>query len=119
MNKSTRKAHAVNAPGLWSYARRLVHGFAEAGQPSATGLQLFVGPNGGLIWTDGAQVDRSEPYVGAVFSTAKKSPEPVETESTVIVRPEEPARHYLRVGELHLTAHDLERVQAQVDAVES
>jgi hypothetical protein len=91
MNKSTRRAHAVNAPGLWSYARRLVRGFAEAGQPSATGLQLFMGPNGGLIWTDAVQIDRSEPYAGAVFSTAKKSPEPVDTESTVIVRPEEPA----------------------------
>jgi hypothetical protein len=91
MNKSARRAHAVNAPGLWSYARRLLHAFAEAGQPSATGLALFMGPNGGLIWTDAARIDRSEPYAGAVFSTAKKSPEPVDTESTVIVRPEEPA----------------------------
>jgi hypothetical protein len=90
MNKSIRRAHAVNAPWLWSYARRLLHAFAEAGQPSATGLQLFMGPNGGLLWTDGA-VDRTEPYAGAVFSTAKKSPEQVDTESTVIVRPEEPA----------------------------
>jgi len=88
MNKSTRRAHAVNAPGLWSYARRPVHGVTGAGQPSTTGLQLFVGPNGVLVWTDGAQVDRSEPYAGAVFSTAKKSPEPVDTESTLIVRPE-------------------------------
>ena len=51
-----------------------------------------MGPNGGLLWTDAA-VDRTEPYAGAAFSTAKKSPEPVpvDTESTVIVRPEEPA----------------------------
>jgi hypothetical protein len=91
MNRSTRKARAVNTPGLWSYARRLLHAFAEAAQPSATGLQLFMGPNGGLIWTDAAQVDRSEPYAGAVFSIAKKSPKPVDTEWTVIVRPEEPA----------------------------
>ena len=89
MNKSTRRAHAVNGPWLWSYARRLLHAFAETGRPSAIGLQLFMGPNGGLMWTDAAQVDRSEPHAGAVFSTAKKSQQPVDTESTMTVRPEE------------------------------
>jgi hypothetical protein len=31
--------------------------FAEAGQPSSAGPQLLLGPHGGLIWTDAAQVD--------------------------------------------------------------
>jgi hypothetical protein len=90
MNRSTGQGHAVNAPGLWSYARRLLHAFAEAGQPSAAGPQLFLGPNGGLIWTDVAQVDRSEPYPGTVFPE-KSAPAPVDAESPEVVRPHEPA----------------------------
>src|SRR5829696_1746233 len=90
MNKSTRRAHAVNAPGLWSHARQLLRAFAEAGQPSANGLQVFLEPNGVLIRTDAAQVDRLEPYADAVISIAKKLPGPVETESPVIIRPEQP-----------------------------
>jgi len=66
VNRSTGQGHAVNAPGFLSYARRLLHAFAEAGQPSAAGPQLFLGPNGGLMWTDGAHVDRSEKYAGTV-----------------------------------------------------
>ena len=90
MNRFTGKTHAVNAHGFWSYARHLLHAFADAGQPSATGPQLFMGPNGGLIWTDSAQVDRSEPYAGAAFPTPEKSA-PVDAESPVIVRPQESA----------------------------
>jgi hypothetical protein len=88
MNRSTRKAHPLKTPGLWSYARRLLHAFAEAGQPSSAGLQLYLGPNGGLMWTDAAQVDRSEPYAEAVFSIPVTSQEPVDTGALVIVRKE-------------------------------
>jgi hypothetical protein len=31
--------------------------FPDAGQPTTAGPQLFLGPNGGLIWTDPAQID--------------------------------------------------------------
>src|SRR5215203_4404437 len=39
----------------------LLHAFAGAGQPSADGLRLHLGPSGVLVWTETAQVDRSEP----------------------------------------------------------
>jgi hypothetical protein len=90
MNRSSKRAHAVNGRGLWSYARQLLHAFADAGQPSATGLQLFMGPNGGLMWTDGARVDRSEPYWDAALPTQEKWAL-VEAESPVIIRLPEPA----------------------------
>jgi hypothetical protein len=80
-------------PGGWCTASpRLV-----SGRPLGSAIQ---GPNSGPIWTDAAQVDRSELYTCGVFSTAKKTPEPVITESTVIVSPEEPA------GSLHLYAFE-------------
>ena len=90
MNRSTGQGHAVNAPRLWSYARRLLHAFAEAGQPSAAGPQLFLGPNGGLMWTDVAQVDRSGPYPATVFPE-KSAPASVDAESPEVVRPQHPA----------------------------
>jgi hypothetical protein len=85
MNRSSTKVHASNAPGLRTRVRQLLHAFADAGQPSATGLQLFMGPNGGMIWTASAQVDRSEPYAGAAFPTPEKSA-PMDAESPVIIR---------------------------------
>jgi hypothetical protein len=88
MNRSIRKAHAVDTPRLWGHARRLLHAFAEAGQPSSAGRQLFLGPNDGLMWTDAAQVDHSEPYAEAAVSIPVKSPEPVDTGAPVIVRKE-------------------------------
>jgi hypothetical protein len=75
----------VNRHGFWSYAQQLLHAFADAGEPSATGVQLFMGPNGGLMWTDGRRVDRSEPYGGAAFPIPEKSAS-VDAESPVIVR---------------------------------
>jgi len=90
VNRSTGQGHAVNAPELLSYARRLLHAFAEAGQPSAAGPQLFLGPNGGLMWTDGPHVDRSEKYPGTVFPE-KSAPAPVDAESPEVVCPQEPA----------------------------
>jgi hypothetical protein len=92
MNRSSRKAHAVNTHGLLSYARRLLHAFADSGEPSATGLQLFMGPNGGLMWTDSVQVDRSEPYAGDVFSSPEKSAAPADRRSPVTVPPDERAK---------------------------
>jgi hypothetical protein len=90
MNRSKTKAQ-VNRPWLWSYARRLLHAFAEAGQPLSAGPQLFLGPNGGLMWTDVAQIDRSEPYGDGVFSIPEKSSLPVGAESPVIVNPQQAA----------------------------
>jgi hypothetical protein len=89
MNSSSRKAHAVK---LLSYVRRLLHAFAGGGEPSATGLQLFMGPNGGLMWTDSVQVDRSEPYAGDVFSNPQKAAAPVDRRSPVTVPPKERAK---------------------------
>ena len=91
MNGSSRKAHAAKKPGLWSYARRMLHAFVEAGQPSSAGLQLFLGPNGGLMWTDSAQVDRSEPYADAVLSIPQKSAARIHGQSQAALRPEDPA----------------------------
>ena len=83
MNRSSSKAHEANAPGLWSRARQLLRAFADAGQQSATGLGLFVGPNGILAWPDAAHVDRSEPYVISVVTVPETSAAPVDSESTV------------------------------------
>ena len=90
MNKSTSKGHAANAPGFWERTRQLLHAFADAGRPSAT-LQLFLGPNGGLIWTEAAPVDRSEPYVRAVISITDKPPARVQGQSPAALLPQEPA----------------------------
>jgi hypothetical protein len=88
MNSS--KGHAGKAPGFWERTLQLLHAFADAGEPLATGLQLFLGPNGGLMWTN-AQVDRSEPYADAVFSAPEKSAVRMHAQSPAVVRPEEPA----------------------------
>jgi hypothetical protein len=89
MNRSRRKA-AANTSGSRRRARQLLHAFADAGQPSATGLRLFVGPNGVLVWTEAAQVDRSQPYAVTVLAIPEKSAAPVDRQSPVTVRPEEP-----------------------------
>ena len=91
MNRSATRAHAANAPGLWTRVRQLLHAFAEVGQPSSAALQLLLGPNGSLMWTDSAQVDRSEPYADIVLAIPEKSTAPVDQQSPVITRPEEPA----------------------------
>jgi hypothetical protein len=65
MNRSSRKANAANASGSRTWARQLLHAFADAGQPPGTGLRLHVGPDGVLVWAEAPQVDRSEPYVAA------------------------------------------------------
>jgi hypothetical protein len=82
----------MNTHGFWLYARQLLHAFADAGRPSATGLQLFMGPNGGLMWTDSVQVDRSEPYAGDVFSNPQKAVAPVDRRLPVTVPPKERAK---------------------------
>jgi hypothetical protein len=91
VNRSSRKAHAPRTHGLSSYARQLLHAFAEAGQPSSRGLQLLMGPNGGLMWTDSAQVDRSEQCVNAVILIPESSAGRVQGQSPAAMRPEEPA----------------------------
>jgi hypothetical protein len=67
--------------------RHLLHAFADAGQPSATGLQLLVGPNGVLVWTEAAQVDRSQLYAGDVFTSPEKSAARVNGKSPATIRP--------------------------------
>ena len=83
MNRSSSKAHGANAPGLWSRPRQLLRAFADAGQRSATGLRLFIGPNGVLAWTEPAQVDRSEQYAVTVLAVPETSAVPVDRQSTV------------------------------------
>jgi hypothetical protein len=81
----------MNTHGFWSYARQLLHAFADAGRPLATGPQLFLGPNGGLMWTDAAQVGPSQPYADAVlFSTPEESAVRSYAQSPAAVR-DEPA----------------------------
>jgi hypothetical protein len=89
MNRSSRKADAANASVSWRRVRQLLHAFADAGQPSATGLRLHVGPNGVLVRTEAPQVDRSEPYADAVLAVPEKSAAPVDRQSPVDTRPEE------------------------------
>ena len=67
MNRSSSKADEASAPGFWRRTRQLLRAFADAGQ-RATGLRLFVGPNGVFASTEAAQVDRSEPYVISVLA---------------------------------------------------
>jgi hypothetical protein len=88
MNRSSRKTNAANASGSRTSARQLLHAFADAGQPSATGLRLHVGPDGVLVWAEAPQVDRSEPYVAAVLTVPEKSAAAVDGQA---IGPEEPA----------------------------
>jgi hypothetical protein len=90
MSRSSSKAHEANAPGLWRRARQLLRAFADAGQRSATGLRLFVGPNGVLAWTEPAQVDRSEPYAVAVIAVPERPAAPVDRQSSATSPLEEP-----------------------------
>ncbi|HEY9471839.1 MAG TPA: hypothetical protein VIQ76_19700 [Propionibacteriaceae bacterium] len=90
MNRSSSKAHEANAPGLWSRARQLLRALADADQRSATGLRLFVGPNGILAWTEPAQVDGSEPYAVTVLAVPERSAASVDRQSTVTTPLEEP-----------------------------
>jgi hypothetical protein len=83
MNRSSSKADEASAPGLWRRTRQLLRAFANAGQQSATGLRLFVGPNGVLAWTEASQVDGSEPYVISVLAVPERSAAPVDRQSTV------------------------------------
>jgi hypothetical protein len=90
LNPTMRRSREMNkSTGSWERARQLLHAFADAGQPSTTGMQLFLGPNGGLMWTDAVHVDRSEPDPGTVSPTPEKLA-PVDTEAPEIVRPQEP-----------------------------
>jgi hypothetical protein len=93
MNTSSNKANAASGSVFRRRVRQLLHAFADAGQPSATGLQLLVGPNGVLVWTEAAQVDRSQPYAGDVFTSPEKSAARVDGKSPATIRPQEPAEH--------------------------
>jgi hypothetical protein len=73
--------------------RHLLHAFADAGQPSATGLQLLVGPNGVLVWTEAAQVDRSQLYAGDVCTSPEKLAARVNGKSPATIRRQEPAEN--------------------------
>ena len=90
MNRSSSKADEANAPGLWRRTRQLLRAFADAGQQSATGLRLFVGPNGVFASTETAEVDRSEPYAMSVLAFPETSAVPVDRQSTVTPTLDEP-----------------------------
>ena len=90
MNRSSSKADEANAPGLWRRTRQLLRAFADAGQQSATGLRLFVGPNGVFASTETAEVDRSEPYAMSVLAFPETSAVPVDRQSTVTATLDEP-----------------------------
>ena len=90
MSRSSREAAAANTSESRSQARQLLHAIADAGQLSATGLQLLVGPNGVLVSTEATQIDRSQPYAVDVLSIPEKSAAPVDGQSPVTIRPEEP-----------------------------
>ena len=81
MNRSIDKAQKANVSGLWSRPWQLLRAFLDAGQRSASGLRLFVGPNGVLAWTE--QVDPSEPYVVTVLTVPERSAASVDRQSTV------------------------------------
>jgi S1-C subfamily serine protease len=59
---------------------------------SASGLQLLVGPNGGLVWTEAAQVDRSQSYAGEGFAIPEKSAARVHGQSAAAIRPRSPRK---------------------------
>jgi hypothetical protein len=111
MNRSSSKAREANAPGLWRCARQLLRAFADAGQRSATGLRLFIGPNGVLAWPEPSQVDRSEPYAISVLAVPERSAAPVDRQSTVTTPLVEPTgstvRHVARCSRLQLAARNL------------
>jgi hypothetical protein len=90
MKRSSSKADEANAPSLWGRARQLLRAFADTGQQSATGLRLFVGPNGVFASTETAQVDRSEPYAMSVLAFPETSAAPVDRQSTVTPTLDEP-----------------------------
>ena len=88
--RSTSKAHAARAPGFWCRARHLLQAFADAGQPSATGLRLFVGPNGVLAWPEPTQLDEPEPSAVTVLAVPETSAVHVDPQSTVTTPSMEP-----------------------------
>ena len=85
MNRSRRKAHSANAFESWAW--QLLHAFANAGQPSAAGPRLHVGPNGVLVRYEAPQVDRPEPYVAAVLTIPKKPAAAVDGQSIGLEEP--------------------------------
>jgi hypothetical protein len=93
MNTSSKRPNAANGSVFRRRIRQLLHAFADAGLPSATGLQLLVGPNGVLVWTEAAQVDRSQPCAGDVFTSREKSAARVDGKSLATMRPQEPAEN--------------------------
>jgi hypothetical protein len=81
--RSTSKTHAARAPRFWRRTRHLLQAFADAGQPSATGLRLFVGPNGVLAWTEPTQLDEPEPSAVTILALPETSAVPVDPQSTI------------------------------------
>jgi hypothetical protein len=89
MNRTSTKAQAANQSGPLMHVRQLLHAFADAGQPLATGLQLLVVPNGGLIWTEDAPIDRSEPHTEVVVISAPAAR--IQVRPPAAVQPQESA----------------------------
>jgi hypothetical protein len=57
-----------------TYARQLLHAFAEADSlPTTQEAQPLVGPNGGLIWTEFALLRREYPHSDHLQPTADEA----------------------------------------------
>jgi hypothetical protein len=75
---------------LGPYVRRWLHAFAEAGyQPPAQDLQLLIGPNGAVMWTETTRVPGRQPSSKDMLATADTLPVPIEIRPEVTIsRPE-------------------------------
>jgi len=73
-----------------TYARNLLHAFAEAGSvPSAHELQPLMGPNGALMWTEVTPISREQPHSDDRLPTTDSLAVPTTDHTrTDILRPE-------------------------------
>ena len=87
MNRSSRKAHAVNAHWIAELGAAAAACLRRRWQPSATGLQLFMGPNG--AWYGQRRLRLIvQSRTQAMFSLIpEKSAAPVDRRSPVTVPP--------------------------------
>jgi hypothetical protein len=83
---------------LLASARHLVHAFAQAGySPPAQELQLFLGPNGALMWTDVAQARLPE----------WSSVDPLTSPDVVVLATSQPRADRLLSHFYHIRENDL------------
>ena len=79
-----------------TYARNLLHAFAEAGSvPSAHELQPLMGPNGALMWTEVTPISREQPHSDDRLPTTDSSAVPTTSRPEVDIRRSEPVDNSL------------------------